>query len=322
MYGPPDEFSHSAIADFYIVTIIPLTLNILNLLGSAYIFYRTYLRWKFDYDNFNTLSIRFPFYIAITDFLFSAIILIDFSYTVSNVSALTNGVSLVWPSPCCEILGFFNIAFTLLNMLLVGSISLTTWLRVVQEYYFNWGICDYKVWLPIGFLSFIIPLASVNDFGPQKYWCGIKDGNSSLVSTLLLITILLTLLTIVFCYMHVLKTIHDVKDDNSSSILTSEIDIEQHNNIERKILAKVLTYILVFIFQYIPLMLTDIFKLIKIQYILLNAISLSAISIGGISNLIQYIRNEKFIILPNNNNFIANGSTSSNNNDFNLEERE
>jgi hypothetical protein len=26
----------------------------------------TYLRWKFDYDSFNLLSIRFPFYIAIT----------------------------------------------------------------------------------------------------------------------------------------------------------------------------------------------------------------------------------------------------------------
>jgi hypothetical protein len=83
----------------------------------------------------------------------------------------------------------------------------------------------------------------------------------------LLITILLTLLTIVFCYTHVLKTFHDVKDDNSSTIVNSEVDIE-HNNIERRILAKVLTYILVFIFQYIPLMLTDIFKLVNVIIII------------------------------------------------------
>ncbi|PKK68160.1 hypothetical protein RhiirC2_750715, partial [Rhizophagus irregularis] len=324
MNNPPDGYSTDTVmADFYIVTIIPLTLNILNLLGSSYIFYRTYLRWKFDYDNFNLLSIKFPFYIAITDFLFSEIILIDFSYTVSNVSVLkTFGEPIVWPTPFCEILGFFNVSFTLLNMLLVGSISFVTWLRVVQEYYFDWGKCDYKIWFPVGFLSFIIPIVSVRDLGAKKYWCGIKDGNNSLISTLLLITILLTLLTIIFCYVHVLKTFHDVKDDNSSSIAHSEVNVEQRNSrniIERKILAKVLTYILVFIFQYIPLMLNDIFELVKVHYILLNAISLSAISIGGISNLFQYVLNERFLIIPNNS--ILNGSDSLNNN-INLEERE
>jgi hypothetical protein len=40
MINQQDVFSYSFIEDFYIVTIIPLTLNILNLLGSIYIFYR------------------------------------------------------------------------------------------------------------------------------------------------------------------------------------------------------------------------------------------------------------------------------------------
>ncbi|PKC07885.1 hypothetical protein RhiirA5_358624, partial [Rhizophagus irregularis] len=66
-------------------------------------------------------------------------------------------------------------------------------------------------------------------------------------------------------------------------------------------------------------MLNDIFELVKVHYILLNAISLSAISIGGISNLFQYVRNERFLIIPNNS--ILNGSDSLNNN-INLEERE
>jgi hypothetical protein len=64
--------------------------------------------------------------------------------------------------------------------------------------------------------------------------------------------------------MHVLKLIHDARDD--SSIENSEINIRRHTNIEKKILKKVLAYILVFIFQYIPLMLSDIFKLIKVIY--------------------------------------------------------
>src|SRR6266498_1396510 len=97
--------------------------------------------------------------------------------------------------------------------------------------------------------------------------CGITDSNSSMISTFLLVIILSTLVAIVFCYVHVLKTIHDVKEDNSS-IANSEViaeNAEQHNNFERKILNKVLTYILVFIFQYIPFLLSDIFQLLKVS---------------------------------------------------------
>ena len=39
-YSSPDDISHDPITDFYIVTIIPLILNALNLMGSLYIFYR------------------------------------------------------------------------------------------------------------------------------------------------------------------------------------------------------------------------------------------------------------------------------------------
>lgn len=39
-YSSPDENSLGSKSDFYVVTIIPLTLNALNLLGSLYIFYR------------------------------------------------------------------------------------------------------------------------------------------------------------------------------------------------------------------------------------------------------------------------------------------
>lgn len=62
--------------------------------------------------------------------------------------------------------------------------------------------------------------------------------------------------------MHVLKLIHNVRED--SPIENSEADIQRHNNIEKKILKKVMAYILVFIFQYIPLLLSDIFKLLKV----------------------------------------------------------
>ena len=39
-YSTPDDLIHSPETAFYIVTVIPLTTNTLNLLGSLYIFYR------------------------------------------------------------------------------------------------------------------------------------------------------------------------------------------------------------------------------------------------------------------------------------------
>ncbi|RIA94340.1 hypothetical protein C1645_572104 [Glomus cerebriforme] len=172
-YSSPDSQTYDIKTDFTIVMIIPLIFNFLNLFGSLYICYRTYLLWKYDYDKFIPLSTRFPFYIAITDFLFSMIIVIDFSYSASNVTVLEDeGIDgvVTWPSPYCEMLGLLNTSFILLNMTLVGAISVTTWLRVVRECYFNWGKYDYKIWFPIIFVSFIIPLISAREFGAQKYW--------------------------------------------------------------------------------------------------------------------------------------------------------
>src|SRR5436190_8562463 len=84
----------------------------------------------------------------------------------------------------------------------------------------------------------------------------------------MLTVIILTLLTIITCYAHILKTIHDVKEDNSS--VKSQIDSMQHTNIERKTLNKVLTYTLVFLIQYIPLMISDICEFLKVNFLIIS----------------------------------------------------
>jgi len=72
--------------------------------------------------------------------------------------------------------------------------------------------------------------------------------------------VIITLSTIVFCYGSVLKAIRDVKEDNST--ITSE---SQLTNIEKKTFKKVLTYILIFILQYVPILVYNIFRFLKVK---------------------------------------------------------
>ncbi|PKY45747.1 hypothetical protein RhiirA4_460405 [Rhizophagus irregularis] len=289
--APTQSSPYDSITEFHIVFVIPITFHSINLLGTLYIFYRTYLRWKRDHRSI-VLSLRFPFYLAITDFLYSSLDLINYSYSASNKSKFLNNEVITLPSPLCEIMGFSVVLFVSFNILLVGAISITTWLRVVQEYYFELGKYDYKIWFPIVILSLIFPLSTLNAYGPTKYNCGAKP-EASAIMKIFFILIVLTLATILFCYIHILTTIRRVKEENSS-VSSSNNSWMYLNNIEKKTLKKVLTYILVFILQYVPVLIYNMFRLLKIQNFIIGVIVSSVICLGGIGNVIQYICNEGF----------------------------
>ncbi|CAB4397172.1 unnamed protein product [Rhizophagus irregularis] len=284
--------------DFYLVTTIPLIFSVISFLGTLYIFFRMFLRWKRSKRSI-PLSFKFPFYIAITDFLYSSAILIEFAYTASNkTDFVKNNETNTWPYLFCEILGFLIVFFVLLNIILVGAISIVTWLRVVREYYFEFGKYDYKIWLPIIFISLIIPLSTLNAYGSRGYSCGTKIG-SDLVGIVVFVLIVVTLLTIIFCYVHVLKTIRDIQ----GHIPNSSIEAVRNSNVERRTFKKVLTYILVFILQYIPILIYNISMILRARHIIFDALSPAVICIGGIANVFQYLRNEglKFSHTSSNN---------------------
>ncbi|GBC25733.2 uncharacterized protein OCT59_020109 [Rhizophagus irregularis] len=289
--APTHSSPYDAITEFHIVFVIPITFHSTNILGTLFIFYRTYLRWKRDHRSI-VLSLRFPFYLAITDFLYSSSDLINYSYSASNKSKFLNNEVITLPSPLCEIMGFSIVLFVSFNVLLVGAISIITWLRVVQEYYFELGKYDYKIWFPIVILSLIFPLSTLNAYGPTKYNCGVKP-EASAIMKIFFILIVLTLATILFCYIHILTKIRRVKEENSS-VSSSNNSWMYLNNIEKKTLKKVLTYILVFILQYVPVLIYNMCRLLKIQNFIIGVIVSSAISLGGIGNVIQYICNEGF----------------------------
>ncbi|RGB28584.1 hypothetical protein C1646_767627 [Rhizophagus diaphanus] len=289
--APTKSSPYDAITEFHIVFVIPITFHSINILGTLFIFYRTYLRWKLDHRSI-VLSLRFPFYLAITDFLYSSASLINYSYSASNKSKFLNNEIITLPSPLCEIMGFSVVLFVSFNILLVGAISITTWLRVVQEYYFELGRYDYKIWFPIVILSLIFPLSTLKVYGSTKYNCATKPEASALMK-IFFILIVLIFTTIVFCYVHILTTIRRVKEENSS-VSSSDNSWTYFNNIEKKTLKKVLTYILIFILQYVPVLIYNMFRILKIQNFIIGVIVSSAISLGGVGNVIQYICNEGF----------------------------
>src|SRR5437764_6627573 len=95
-------------------------------------------------------------------------------------------------------------------------------------------------------------LSTLNSF---FFRCGVKYHDSSKLSAIIFTIITLTLLTIITCYTHILRTIHNIKEDLSAANSNSHRNsVHYTSDIERKTLNKVLTYILVFLFQYIPLM--------------------------------------------------------------------
>ena len=95
--------------------------------------------------------------------------------------------------------------------------------------------------------------------------CGTKIGHDVDAKVVLSI-IVITLLTIVFCYVRVLRTIRIVKEENSS-IVNLYNESMLLTNIEKRTFKKVLTYILVFIMQYIPIMIYNICAFLKVNYI-------------------------------------------------------
>ncbi|GES88104.1 hypothetical protein GLOIN_2v1783713 [Rhizophagus clarus] len=284
------DYGYGAETDFYIVMIIPLLVNTFSFSGTLFIFYRTFSRWKHDRKNLS-LSVRFPFYIAITDFLYSLSILIEYSYIASNKSEFINSNETVtWPFLLCKIFGLFFTVFVLLNILLVGAMSIVSWLRVVPKYRLELGKYDYKIWFPIILISLIIPLSSVNAYGLRNYSCGTKIGYNT-IAIVVLSLIFITLLTIVFCYAQIIITIRNIKEDNGS-IPNLQNNLAQLTSIEKRTFKKVLTYILVFILQYIPIMIYNVCMFLKIRNIILDALSPAVISFGGIGNVIQYLYNE------------------------------
>ncbi|GES97462.1 hypothetical protein GLOIN_2v1847874 [Rhizophagus clarus] len=278
------------IYQFHIVMYVSVTMSILGWCGCIYVFYRTYEQWKLNDKKLKMIH-KLPFYTACSDFL------IDTNYFINVIH--TAIYAEVWGQPVCNIISGFHWLFLMINLSLYGVIAVTTYLRICHEIYFYRGKYDYKLWLIVITTAITFELINMNNYGPRKYWCIGKPGQK--VSFILLfILITLILIIICYCYFMILYTIksqnsiRDIITNRTSDSKTEEI--ENMNKLkraefERRAAWKIISYILLFILQWLPVQINIITRWISIRATWSYVLGV-LVTFGGFGNAIIYICNE------------------------------
>ncbi|CAG8451808.1 97_t:CDS:2 [Ambispora gerdemannii] len=274
---------------------ISFTMMQLNAIGSIYILYRTFRKWRANNYTRNSLSmaLRVPFYIAISDLCLYVAHIFNQGYTVLN--------GRTWPGLSCKIVGGTVFFFVAVNMILVGVIALSTYLRVCRRIIFDFGPFDRNLFAIVLGFPLILTLGSIPSFGPSIYWCYTNKTNH-IVSIITLILNFAVIALNIFCYYFTLREINITGKGFVNVRMNKEkIGNSNGNNnkskinaatIERKVTQKIAGYILIFTIQWTPAMpyvIASVFTSPSVGLYLLCDI---AINLGGIGNAIQYVLNE------------------------------
>ncbi|RGB29273.1 hypothetical protein C1646_818609 [Rhizophagus diaphanus] len=237
---------------------------------------------------------RLPFYTACTDFLINCNFFINMLHTAIYAQ--------VWDDMPCRIIGALNWAFLTINICFYAVIAIITYLRICRDMYLNYGKYDYKLWLIIIAGSIIIQLVNIQNNGKRDYWCAAKSGqfNSAII---LFTTITIVLSIILFCYISILRKVHKAPEFLSSSSSSSRnentanvrvIALEHYSEVERKAAKKILSYIAMFILQWIPMLISQGARFVLNEEPWVYVMGTIGRSFGGIGNLLQFILNEGF----------------------------
>ncbi|CAG8574757.1 10144_t:CDS:2, partial [Rhizophagus irregularis] len=150
----------------------------------------------------------------------------------------------VWDDAPCKVIGALNWAFLTINLCFYAVIAVITYLRVCREIYFHYGKYDYKLWVYVLTGSAALQVLNLQNNGKRDYWCAAKSGqiNSAII---LFSTIGIVLIVILFCYLSILRKIHN------------------HTEIERRAAKKILSYTAMFMLQWIPMLISQGARLVK-----------------------------------------------------------
>ncbi|CAB4373858.1 unnamed protein product [Rhizophagus irregularis] len=281
------------IDQFYTVVYFSITMSILGWCGCIYVFYRTYEQWRLNDKKLKMIH-RLPFYTACSDFL------IDTNFFVNVIH--TAIYAEVWGQPMCNIICILHWLFLLINLSLYGVIAVTTYLRICHEKYFYRGKYDYKIWVIIITAAIIFQLININNHGPRKYWCNGRSGQR-VSFTLLFVIITSILIIICYCYFMTLYTIKLQNSNSINNIINNNHNFDSKNEeikimnrlriseIEKKAAWKIISYILLFILQWLPVQINIATRWTTIRETWTYILG-ALVTFGGIGNAIIYICNE------------------------------
>ncbi|CAB4495426.1 uncharacterized protein OCT59_002503 [Rhizophagus irregularis] len=264
---------------FIIVMISSFLAVYLNFVGTSYVLYRSYYKWKSSRRITLPMTLRVPMYIAMTD----SFVMISHLINISRMAATQKP----WEGSTCNIIGGLTFFFQCMNIFLVGGVAITTFLRVKSRS-FSLGKYDYKLFLGMLILSLISTIALNKDFGQNMYWCAGKfdDKNLSIFSLCIIIIVMTVSL---FCYISIIYEMRSIKIEEGFG---SEEISNQRKEKNKRIYSKISSYILIFIIQYVPVTIYNISHIRHIDHYWIYVVCDIGINFGGIGNFVQYTINE------------------------------
>ncbi|CAG8544215.1 10564_t:CDS:2 [Paraglomus brasilianum] len=270
------------IIGFYAVLSITFIFLHLNCLGNIYIFWRTFIKWK-KRSPLET-NLLFPFYTAITGEIAERVAFMLFAVHEVNMIYLAIKARPL-DKPVCTIVGAFITGTEAAQMALACTMAVSTYLRVCKQKEIDPSYNYHKLFLIMFFAAVIAIAIEFRELGPAKYWCAAARFAPCIVLVLSTATFVVTL----FCYVKVIRSVVSARV-NIEAAYSDELANRQ--NLEAIVAKKISSYLLIYLLQWIPIMVYDIGLLAGSSSRWFYICAGIGLNLGGIGNSIQYAFNE------------------------------
>ncbi|KAK9722911.1 hypothetical protein K7432_002346 [Basidiobolus ranarum] len=297
-----------------LIFISGISSSMLNVFGSSYVIYISWADYKSSATFTNPL-LRFPYH--------SACISLGFGV----LSSINLGYASIYGKPLegtpCNVLALLIYSLLLLDILLVGAIAFSTYLKICRNHRVDFGKFDWKLLVVCFCLVTLITAVSslLDGFGGDTYWCFINDKQNSgerLSITYFLLIIYISLLLITSSYLMVmnrlnvitermLQLIEKSKECSRAISIQSRVDSESEtssanssDNLSEftekleipgtldRATQRIFTHVLLHLLHYIPMMVYLIGKLCSYYTSWVYTVSIVLINTGGIWRALYY----------------------------------
>lgn len=259
---------------YYPVYIIGGVMSITSLGCSFLVTYFIYQ--KYHEEGQIAISLRFPLYIAITDISLSIAVIGNQLYPALYRKN--------WEGTSCTITAYFVGLSGFLNMTVVTSVALLTYLRTCREWHIDTGKYDWKLLGYVFASSFIWTCVQIPGYGPSRYWCyqGMYTYRKEPGIVVLCYEVLMFLITSI-CFLAVITNIETFRRKGSRN----------SNSIENRASRRMMLYIIGYFVQWggvVPYCLGSLFD---IYHDVIYIITTFTMNCGGVLNLAAYFLNQR-----------------------------
>jgi hypothetical protein len=213
------------------------------------------------------------------------------------LNAFTNGNSV----EICTISYYAIESLLGLHLFLGMVIVITTSIDLNKKSYTAWGYKEYKLWLSIALPSVLLTFAGLNYYNGIE-WCN-DPYRYKLMTWMTITNITIMSIVVILTSVYYIKLRLNLKKLKKEPLLPISLNESNQSKqaFDRRNVIKILSYINVYLLQWIVTLAYVITRLIKYDvesnnddiYDWLRFILITAIFIGSIGNIIQFLRNER-----------------------------